>query len=89
MANEMIVRDRSASIVANRTVGIGGVWALFVDRWGPGKPVFWATLDAGLERGATFVLPAGEDHLSIDDSFAVRNIATAARRDTSTPGVPA
>jgi len=88
MTSELVVRDQSASVVANRTVAAGGVWALFVDRWGSAKPVFWAPLDTGLEKGATFVLPAGQDHLSIEDSFAVRNIATA-RHETSMPGVPA
>ncbi len=88
MTSELVIRDESASVVADRTVAAGGVWALFVDRWGSAKPVFWAPLDAGLEKGATFVLPAGRDHLSIEDSFAVRNIATA-RRETSMPGVPA
>jgi len=91
MTNETIVHDHAASIVASRALEAGAVWALFVDRWGPGKPVYWVPLNAGLEAGGTFELAAGEDHLSIGDCFAVRNVATAAGRATtaSTPGIAA
>lgn len=85
MTDELIVRRAGVSVVATRAVPTGGVWALFVDRWGSGKPVYWAVLDAGLDEGATFELVAGQDHLSISDSFAVRNVATGEGRATTTP----
>jgi len=90
MTNEIITRNGAVSVVATRAVGAGGVWALFVDRWGPAKPVYWAALDAGIEVGTTFELPAGHDRLSIGDSFAVRNIATGSTRATTpAPGIAA
>jgi hypothetical protein len=75
MTDEVVTRDRDASIVATRDVGAGGVWAMFVDRWGPAKPVFWAPLDDELATGSAYELTAGSDHLTIGDSFAVRNVA--------------
>jgi hypothetical protein len=84
MIDEVVSRDRGASIVATRAIGTGGVWALFVDRWGAAKPVFWAPLHDELAAGLAYELPAGRDHLTIGDSFAVRNVAkTVASRMTS------
>ena len=76
MTDEVVTRQRSSSIVATRTIGAGGVWALFVDQWGPAKPLYWATLDKGLHAGDTFEIAAGRDHLTMGNSFAVRNAAT-------------
>ena len=75
MTDELVTRERSAAVVANRARAAGSVWALFVDRWGQAKPVYWAAIDAGLEAGATYELAAGSDHLTIEGSFAVRNVA--------------
>jgi hypothetical protein len=75
MTDEVVTRHRGASLLATRAVGSGGVWALFVDRWGAAKPVFWAPVDGVVDAGAAYELPAGSDHVTIADSFAVRNVA--------------
>jgi hypothetical protein len=76
LTRELVTRHQSVAVVATRDVAATGVWALFVDRWRSAKPVYWATLGAALEAGATFELAAGTDHLFIGDSFAVRNVAS-------------
>ena len=75
MTDETVIREQNASVVTTRPLAANSVWALFVDRWGPGKPVYWAAIDAGLEAGASYEVVAGRDHLTIDGSFAVRNVA--------------
>jgi hypothetical protein len=75
MTDQVVARDLSSTLVATRPVAAGGVWALFVDRWGPAKPVYWAALAEGMADGATYVVPAGHDRLTLGDTFAVRNIA--------------
>ena len=75
MTDEVVTREDCCSLVATRTVGAGGVRALFVDRWAPGKPVYWAAIDGGLDAGTTFELAAGGDHLTTGNSIAVRNVA--------------
>ena len=75
MADQVVVRDRSSTLVATRPVAAGGVWALFVDRWGPAKPVYRAARASGMADGATYVVPAGHDRLTLGGTFAVRNVA--------------
>jgi len=78
MTDEIVTREQSASVVTTRPLAPDSVWALFVDRWGPAKPVYWAAIDGGLEAGEAFEVVAGRDHLTIDGSFAVRNVARTA-----------
>ena len=77
LTDEILTRGDASTLVANRPVAAGGVWALFADRWGPAKPLYWATLDEALSDGATFDLPAGQDRLTMGNSFAVRNVSTS------------
>jgi len=75
MTDEIVTREHSASVVTTRPLPAGSVWALFVDRWGQARPVYWAAIGAGLEAGAAYEVAAGRDHLTIEGSFAVRNVA--------------
>jgi hypothetical protein len=79
MTDEVVTRDQSVSLVATRAVAGGAVWAVFVDRWGLAKPVYWEAMGGtGVAAGAAYELAAGSDRLTIGESFAVRNVATAA-----------
>jgi hypothetical protein len=75
MTDEVVTRDLGSTLLATRAVAAGGVWALFVDRWGPAKPVYWAAVEGAVDAGSVFELAAGRDHLTMGDSFAVRNVA--------------
>jgi hypothetical protein len=77
MTDGVVSRDLSSSLVATRAVPVGAVWALFVDRWGAAKPVYWQPVGRALDAGARFELAAGEDRVSIGDGFAVRNVAVS------------
>jgi len=78
---EILTRSAAVSLTADRDLPVGAVWALFVDRWGPAKPVYWTTLTEPLAVGAVLELAGGDDRLTIDGVFAVRNVA----RSTATP----
>ena len=78
---EILTRSAAVSLTADRDLPVGAVWALFVDQWGQAKPVHWARLAVPAAAGAVVELAAGDDQLTIDGSFAVRNVA----RSTATP----
>ena len=82
MTDQVVTRDQSVSLVTERPLGAGAVWALFADRWAAAKPVYWAAIHGDkLPAGANYELAAGSDRLTTGESFAVRNVAyTAARR---------
>ncbi|GAC1375290.1 MAG: hypothetical protein NVSMB4_03370 [Acidimicrobiales bacterium] len=76
MTDQTVNRPVDVTLLATRTLGDDAVWAVFVDRWGAGKPVCWAPIGRDIAEGAQFTLAAGSDRLSIGDSFSVRNVAT-------------
>lgn len=76
LSDQTVTRSADATLLAVRRLGDGAVWALFVDRWGAGKPVCWAPLGRVVDQDSQFTLTAGSDRLSIGDSFSVRNVAT-------------
>lgn len=78
LTEQTLTRTTETTLYAARALEAGAVYALFVDRWGAGKPVWWAPVGRAIDEGAPFMLPAGSDRLSIGDSFSVRNVATTA-----------
>ncbi|GAC1587303.1 MAG: hypothetical protein NVS3B21_02070 [Acidimicrobiales bacterium] len=83
LTDQTVTRSSDTTVHAVRTLDDGAVWALFVDRWGAGKPVCWAPVGQAVNEGAPFTLAAGSDRLSIGDSFSIRNVATSSGHPTS------